>query len=51
MNHVTHDLGEAIELGARVVVLERDRVAQPGTIEDLRHAPATPFVSALMASR
>jgi ABC-type Fe3+/spermidine/putrescine transport system ATPase subunit len=49
--YVTHDLGEAIELGARVVVLESGRVAQSGTIEDLRQAPATPFVSALMASR
>jgi molybdate transport system ATP-binding protein len=47
---VTHDPGDAAELGHRVAVLERGRVTQLGDWESLRSAPATPFVVELVRS-
>ena len=47
---VTHDPGDAAELGHRVAVLERGRVTQLGAWENLRAAPATPFVVELARS-
>lgn len=41
---VTHDLGEAGFLGDRIVLLREGRMVQRGTIEDLVHQPAEPFV-------
>jgi iron(III) transport system ATP-binding protein len=46
--HVTHDLREAAALARRFAVLEGGRLAQDGGLDDLRRAPATPFVRALV---
>jgi osmoprotectant transport system ATP-binding protein len=41
---VTHDLPEAAYLADRLVLLEGGRVVQQGSLENLRRAPAEPFV-------
>lgn len=41
---VTHDQDEAMEVADRVVVLNRGRVEQNGTPEEVYDRPATPFV-------
>jgi molybdate transport system ATP-binding protein len=46
---VTHDPADAA-VGDRVVVLESGRIAQQGTLAELREAPASPFVSRFLAS-
>ena len=46
---VTHDLHEAFRLATRVVVMRAGRVEQHAPPEDIRGAPATPYVSALLA--
>lgn len=46
--HVTHDLREAAALARRFAVLEEGRIVQQGGLDDLRGAPATPFVRALV---
>ena len=43
--YVTHDQGEAMVISDRVAVLERGRVAQIGSAEDLFEAPRTRFVA------
>jgi iron(III) transport system ATP-binding protein len=47
--YVTHDLREAAAVASRVAILEAGRVVQEGSVDDLRGAPATPFVRALVA--
>ncbi|MSP49567.1 MAG: ABC transporter ATP-binding protein [Alphaproteobacteria bacterium] len=42
---VTHDQTEALALADRVAVMERGRLAQLGTPEDVYERPATPFVA------
>jgi ABC-type Fe3+/spermidine/putrescine transport system ATPase subunit len=42
---VTHDQGEAFHLADRVIVMDRGRIAQAGTPEEVYRAPATPFVA------
>ncbi|WP_424952545.1 ABC transporter ATP-binding protein [Deinococcus sp.] len=42
---VTHDQEEALAISDRVVVMEKGRVAQLGTPEDIYRRPATPFVA------
>jgi iron(III) transport system ATP-binding protein len=46
--HVTHDLREAAAVAHRFAVLEAGRIVQQGSLGDLRRAPATPFVRALL---
>ena len=41
---VTHDQEEALELADRVVVMNRGRIEQVGTPEELYHEPANAFV-------
>lgn len=41
---VTHDQDEAMELADRVVVLDKGRIEQIGTPEELYDRPASPFV-------
>jgi sulfate transport system ATP-binding protein len=41
---VTHDQEEALEVSDRVVVLNRGRVEQVGTPDEVYHHPANPFV-------
>jgi osmoprotectant transport system ATP-binding protein len=46
---VTHDLAEAARLADRVVVMREGRVEQEGTFAELKSAPATEYVQALIA--
>ena len=41
---VTHDQDEALELADRVVVLDKGRIQQAGTPDEIYDDPATPFV-------
>ena len=43
--YITHDQAEAFALADRVGVLERGRLVQAGTPEEIYTAPATPFVA------
>jgi osmoprotectant transport system ATP-binding protein len=46
---VTHDLSEAFLLADRVAVMHAGRIEQVATPEELRTAPATPYVRTLLA--
>jgi osmoprotectant transport system ATP-binding protein len=48
---VTHDLAEAAYLATRLVLLKDGRIVQIGTVEDLRRAPAEPFVSEFLRAQ
>ena len=41
---VTHDQEEALEVADRVVVMNKGRIEQVGTPDEVYHHPATPFV-------
>src|SRR5450432_993662 len=41
---VTHDQEEALEVADRVVVMDRGRIEQTGTPQDVYERPSTPFV-------
>jgi putative spermidine/putrescine transport system ATP-binding protein len=43
--YVTHDQAEAMALGDRIVVMEKGRIAQAGTPQEVYHRPATAFVA------
>lgn len=45
---VTHDIGEALKLGTRVLVMDQGSVQQCDTPEELVRHPATAFVEALV---
>ena len=45
---MTHDLGDAVALADRLVVLEAGRVTQAGTAGDLAAAPASDYVADLV---
>lgn len=47
--HVTHDRSEALSIADRVVVLDRGRIQQIATPQDLVHRPATARVAAFIA--
>jgi sulfate transport system ATP-binding protein len=47
---VTHDQDEAMELADRVVIINKGRVEQMGTPEDVYDKPATPFVASFIGS-
>jgi len=47
---VTHDQEEALEVADQVVVMERGRVEQVGTPQDVWDRPATPFVYNFLGS-
>ena len=42
---VTHDLGEAGFFGDEIVLLRDGIIVQQGTLHDLFHDPADPFVT------
>lgn len=46
---VTHDVADLGELGSRVVVLDAGKVAQIGSLEELRAQPSTSFVEELLS--
>jgi ABC-type Fe3+/spermidine/putrescine transport system ATPase subunit len=48
--HVTHDREEAMTMADRIVVMDRGRIAQVGTPEDVYHRPASPFIAAFMGA-
>ncbi|HGV3451563.1 TPA: ATP-binding cassette domain-containing protein [Raoultella planticola] len=41
---VTHDMEEALRLGTRIAIMEKGRLVQVGTEEELINAPATAYV-------
>jgi len=45
---VTHDLHEAFVLATDIAVLRNGRIEQTGSAEELRDAPATPYVQMLL---
>lgn len=47
---ITHDIREALTLGNRVLVMDKGKIEQLGTPEEIRSNPATPFVEKLMQS-
>lgn len=48
--YVTHDQDEAMELGDRVAVLERGRVAQVGTPEEVYRQPVSEYVATFVGT-
>jgi putative spermidine/putrescine transport system ATP-binding protein len=48
--HVTHDREEAMVMADRIVVLDRGRIAQAGTPEELWRRPASPFVASFLGA-
>jgi ABC-type sugar transport system ATPase subunit len=50
MVYVTHDQVEALTLGDRIAVLERGRVAQVGTPDDVYRRPVDRFVASFVGS-
>lgn len=45
---ITHDIKEALKLGTRVMVMNKGHVEQFDTPDNIRKAPATPFVKELV---
>lgn len=48
--YVTHDQGEAMDLGDRIAIMAEGRVLQIGTAEELYSAPAGPNVAQFLGS-
>ena len=48
---VTHDVREAFVFGAAITLLSEGRVVQQGTLADLAHRPADPFVSEFLSAQ
>jgi len=48
--YVTHDQIEAMALGQSMVVMEKGRLAQSGTPEEIYRHPANPFVAGFLGS-
>jgi osmoprotectant transport system ATP-binding protein len=49
---VTHDLAEAAWFGDEILLMRAGRIVQRGTLPELLHAPAEPFVTQfVMAQR
>ena len=46
----THDFAEATRLATRIAVLDEGTLAQVGTPDEIRHAPASPYVARFVAS-
>jgi osmoprotectant transport system ATP-binding protein len=42
---VTHDMGEASYFGDRIILLREGEIVQSGTLKELVHSPADPFVT------
>lgn len=45
---ITHDIGEALKLGTRVIVMDQGKIIQQGTAEEIKNHPATEFVQSLV---
>ena len=48
--HVTHDREEAMVMADRIAIMNRGRIAQLGTPEEVYNRPASPFVAAFMGA-
>jgi iron(III) transport system ATP-binding protein len=48
--YVTHDLGEALALSDRLLVLDKGRIAQEGRPEDIYFRPANEFVARFLGN-
>jgi osmoprotectant transport system ATP-binding protein len=48
---VTHDVREAFVFGAAITLLDRGRVVQQGTFEELARRPAEPFVAEFLRAQ
>ncbi|WAP70952.1 ABC transporter ATP-binding protein [Jiella pelagia] len=48
--HVTHDREEAMVMADRIVILDRGRIAQEGSPEEVYNRPGSPFVAAFMGA-
>ncbi|MGI6246040.1 MAG: ABC transporter ATP-binding protein [Pseudochelatococcus sp.] len=48
--HVTHDREEAMEMADSIVILDRGRIAQRGSPEEVYNRPASAFVAAFMGA-
>ncbi|MDE1160149.1 MAG: ABC transporter ATP-binding protein [Neorhizobium sp.] len=48
--HVTHDREEAMVMADRIVILDKGRIAQQGTPEEVYNRPASAFVAAFMGA-
>ena len=48
---VTHDVREAVLLGAAITLMRAGRVVQQGTFADLAHKPAEPFVTEFLSAQ
>jgi len=48
---VTHDVREAVVLGRTITLMTQGRVVQDGTFDDLRHRPASPFVTEFLRAQ
>jgi ABC-type Fe3+/spermidine/putrescine transport system ATPase subunit len=48
--HVTHDREEAMTMADRIVVMDRGRIAQVGSPEEVYHRPTSPFVATFMGA-
>lgn len=48
---VTHDIGEAAYLGDEILLLRKGVVVQRGTIHELLHEPADPFVTEFISAQ
>lgn len=48
---VTHDINEALKLGAKIAVLDSGVLQQYDTPENIINYPATPYVEQLIAGR
>lgn len=45
---ITHDISEALKLGTRVIVMDKGKIVQDGTPEEIRERPNTGFVKKLV---
>lgn len=48
---VTHDIAEAAYFGQRLVLMRDGRIVQTGTLKELAHSPAEPFVEAFISAQ
>lgn len=47
---VTHDIREALKLGTRVLIMDKGKIVQYGTPEEIQNHPAADFVKSLLRS-
>jgi iron(III) transport system ATP-binding protein len=48
--YVTHDQGEALSMSDRILVMNKGRIVQDGTPEDIYQRPSDPFVASFVGS-